>query len=114
MKTHLKILVQMVFLLLLSHISFSQEVELQLAGNDTSDAFVIRNADTNVLLKMDGDRNFGINTEQPDGIEIRGREGTYNLVPGSVSIIGGSGYPYTGGSVQINAGYGDNGGNIDI
>jgi len=114
MKTYKSILVQMVFLLMLSHISFSQEVEVNLGGNSTSDAFVVKDSSGSVLLRMDGDRNFGINTDQPDGIDIRGREGTYNLVPGSVSIIGGSGYPNVGGSVFIASGYGLNGGNIDI
>ena len=116
MKTRINILVQMMFLLLLSHISFSQEVEVNLGGNSTSDAFVVKDTSGNVLLKMDGDKNFGINTEQPDGIEIKGRD---NVTPGSVSIIGGNAsYPSTnnGGSVSIIGGNGSNGvgGSINI
>ena len=114
MKISLSLLAQIIFLLLLAKVSFSQEVEVQLAGSDTSDAFVVKNADTKVLLKADGDRNFGINTDHPDGIEIFGREGTYGVKPGSVSIIGGSGYPYDGGSIKIVGGDGDSGGNINI
>ncbi len=117
MKTYLSIIVQIVFLLLLSHLSFSQEVELKLAGNDTSDAFVVKDSSGNVLLKMDGDKNFGINSEQPDGIEIRGRDesqGPYNP-SGSVSIIGGYAENEVGGSINIASGYGgDNGNSGDV
>jgi len=102
MKTRIKILVQMVLLLLLSQLSFSQEVEVNLGGNSTSDAFVVRDNSGNVLLKMDGDRNFGINSEQPDGIEIKGRSTTAQGEYGdSIKIIGGSSEDRTGGSVSI-------------
>ena len=116
MKTYKSVLTQIVFLLLLSHLSFSQEVEVNLGGNSTSDAFVVKDSSGNVLLKMDGDQNFGINSEQPDGIEIKGRD---NVIPGSVSIIGGNApYPSgnNGGSVDIIGGLGSNGagGSINI
>jgi hypothetical protein len=134
MKTRVSILVQMVFLLLLSRLSFSQEVEVNLGGISTSDAFVVRDSSGNVLLKMDGDRNFGINSDHPDGIEIKGRRGTTGVVwdgdpiniigggstygkGGSVSIIGGSANydAGNGGSVIISSGNGnDVGGKVDI
>jgi hypothetical protein len=105
MKTHLNIIIQIVFLLFLSHLSFSQEVEVNLGGNSTSDAFVVKDSSGNVLLKMDGDKNFGINSEQPDGIEIKGRAATGNQEVGdSIVIIGGnsgSDSGWKGGSVSI-------------
>jgi hypothetical protein len=134
MKSYKSIIVQLVFLLSLSHLSFSQEVEVNLGGNSTSDAFVVRDTSGSILLKMDGDKNFGINTEQPDGIEIKGRDalnfgengdsikitggnsgsGT-NTKGGSVSIIGGSSDEFLGGSVEIIGGYGDDyGGSVSI
>jgi hypothetical protein len=134
MKTYKSIIIQIVFLLLSSHISFSQEVEVNLGGISTSDAFVVRDSSGNVLLKMDGDRNFGINSDHPDGIEIKGRRGTTGVVwdgdpiniigggstygkGGSVSIIGGSANydAGNGGSVIISSGNGnDVGGKVDI
>ena len=117
MKTYKNILVQIVFLLLLSHVSFSQEVEVNLGGNSTSDAFVVKDTSGNVLLRMDGDQNFGINTGQPDGIEIRGRDesqGPYNP-SGSVSIIGGYAGNGVGGSINIASGHAlYDGGDVNI
>ena len=120
-------------LLIVSFISIStlllaQEVEVNLGGNSTSDAFVVRDTSGNVLLKMDGDQNFGINSEQPYGIEIKGKgtvtayqDGDPIKIIGSsgdhyggiVSILGGTGY--NGGSVSISSGYGGSvGGDVDI
>jgi len=116
MKTYKSILLQIVILLLLSQLSFSQEVEVNLGGNSTSDAFVVKDSSGNVLLKMDGDQNFGINTEQPDGIEIKGRDAHSDQEDGdSIKIIGGSTWPLGesynfGGSISILGGSAANGG----
>jgi len=132
MKTYKSILVQIVFLLLLSHLSFSQEVEVNLGGNSTSDAFVVRDSSGNVLLKMDGDKNFGINTEQPDGILIKGRNTLEDIDAGdpitivggstpvtgggSITVFGGGSVDYAaGGSINIASGYGlYDGGDVNI
>ncbi|MCZ6702095.1 MAG: hypothetical protein O6940_03540, partial [Ignavibacteria bacterium] len=130
MKTYKSILIQMVFLLMLSHLSFSQEVEVNLGGNSTSDAFVVRDSSGSVLLKMDGDKNFGINSDQPVGIEIKGNSSTpeYEYADpikiiggwsedrngGSVSIKGGSSDNSQGGAIYITSGSGYGGGNIDL
>jgi len=113
MKTYKSILIQIVFLLLLSHLSFSQEVEVNLGGNSTSDAFVVRDSSGNVLLKMDGDKNFGINSEQPNGIEINGRSTTAQGEYGDpIKIIGGSSEYRGGGSVSIIGGVSIDGGEL--
>jgi len=120
MKTYISILVQMMFLLLLSQLSFSQEVEVNLGGNSTSDAFVVKDTSGNVLLKMDGDRNFGINTEQSNGIEIIGRDAHSSQEVGApIKIIGGNTFPddsYTeGGSITVFGGsYIQDGGSVHI
>jgi len=132
MKTHINILVQMVFLLLLSQLSFSQEVEVNLGGISTSYALVVKDSSGNVLLKMDGDQNFGINSEQPDGILIKGRNTLENIDAGdpitivggstpvtgggSITVFGGGSVDYAaGGSINIASGYGlYDGGDVNI
>jgi len=133
MKSFRNLSLLIVFLILFPTLLLSQEVEVNLGGNSTSDAFVVKDSSGNVLLKMDGDQNFGINSEQPDGIEIIGRSTTTEYENGdpikiiggssddrdggSVSIIGGSGSGSGGdhgGSIIISSGDGYHGGDIDI
>ena len=77
---------------------------MNLGGNSNSDAFVVKDSSGNVLLKMDGDKNFGINTEQPAGIEIRYGEPFYAAarinINSNINIESGE-----GGDVNIVAGY---------
>jgi Chaperone of endosialidase len=128
MKSYLNISLLIVSFILIPTLLLAQEVEVNLGGNTTSDAFVVRDTSGNVLLKMDGDQNFGINSEQPYGIEIKGKSpitayqdgdpikiigGSGDHYGGIVSILGGTGY--NGGSVSISSGYGENvGGDVDI
>ncbi len=116
MKSFRNLSLLIVFLIIIPTLLLSQEVEVNLGGNTTSDAFVVKDSSGNVLLKMDGDKNFGINSEQPDGIEIKGRSFTEGNVEGDpIMITGGSAYG-TGGPVSIIGGSSENsnGGSVSI
>ena len=98
MKSFRNLSLLIVFLILIPTLLIAQEVEVNLGGNTTSDAFVVKDNNGNVLLKMDGDKNFGINSAQHNGIEIKEKGG------GS----------YTGSSISISPGGTGASGNIVI
>jgi len=107
----------------------AQEVEVKLGGNSTTDAFVVRNNSNDEMLRIDGSGNFGINSAEPNGIELTeigggnfkiqnsieinaGQNG--NIImrggfdSGSITLEGGA----FGGDINLQAGY--EGGNINI
>ena len=58
MKSYLNISLLIVSFILIPTLIFSQEVEVNLGGNTTSDAFVVKDSSGNILLKMDGAKNL--------------------------------------------------------
>ncbi|MHA2028026.1 MAG: tail fiber domain-containing protein [Candidatus Kariarchaeaceae archaeon] len=106
--------------ILIPTLTLAQEVEVKLGGDTKSDAFVVKNGSDEVLLRVDGAKNFGVNTEQPAGIEIKGK-GSGISISSSISISSGDNVDVKtaanvdgSGSINLTTGTSDHAGNINI
>ena len=103
-------------LILLLSISFlvnAQEVEVTLDGHTSGDGFSVLDDNSNTLLRVTGEGNVGIGTNNPNGtLDVQGgHAGPSDGTP--INIVAQTGFT-NGGEVNITSGSGSNSGDLNI